>query len=113
MRILSIALLSSVAIGAGLVASTMTAAAFWPLLIQVLLGATAGGVVAGSAIAAVYPPPSRRVTTATGPDSFPPPSWAFGPPTPAAGAEPLAPASGCAFSRRSVNGVWRRVEICD
>ena|SRR5579872_6812582 len=106
MRRALIALLSSVAIGVGVVASTTPAAAFWPLLVPVIIGATAGGVVAGSAIATAYPPPATMVTTPAGPESFPPPSTAFGPPTPA-----LEP--GCAYSRRFVNGGWRRVEICD
>lgn len=101
MRRVAIALLSSVAIGAGVIASTTPAAALWPLLIPVL-GSSAGGIVAGSAVATAYPPPTTIVTTATGPESFPQPSMAFGPPAP-----------GCAYSRGFLNGAWRRVEICD
>jgi hypothetical protein len=106
MRRLGIALLSSAAIAVGVIYSTTPAAAFWPLLIPVVLGVSAGGVVAGAAIANAYPPPTTIVTTTTGSNSFPPPSTAFGPPAP-------APEPGCSYSRRFVNGAWRRVEICD
>jgi hypothetical protein len=105
MRRLGIALLSSVAIAAGVIISTTPAAAFWPLVIPVVLGVNTGGVVAGATIANAYPPPTTIVTTPTEPDSFPSPSTAFGPPAP-------APEPGCSFSRRFVNGAWRRVEIC-
>jgi len=46
MRKLLMARLSGAAIGVGVIASATPAAAFWPLLIPVLIGAGAGGVVA-------------------------------------------------------------------
>ena len=92
------------AIAVGVIGSATPAAAFWPLQIPVVLGVSAGSFVAGAGIANAYPPPTTIATTPTGPDSFPPPSTAFGPP---------APDPGCSYSRRFVNGAWRRVEICD
>ncbi len=60
MRNLLIALLASIPIGAGVIALTSPAAAFWPLLIPVVLGATAGGFVARSAMIAARPAPAPR-----------------------------------------------------
>jgi hypothetical protein len=102
MRKLLMALLSSAAIGVGVIASTTPAAAFWPLLIPVLIGVGAGGVVTGAAVTAANQPPAAAPAPA--PEAYPAPLLA---------APGHLPAPGCAFSRRWVNGAWRMVQICD
>jgi hypothetical protein len=95
-------LLSSAAIGVGVIASTTPAAAFWTLLIPVLIGVGAGGVVTGAAFTTANQPPTAAMTPA--PEAYSAPVYAA--PGPVS-------APGCAFSHRWVNGAWRMVQICD
>jgi hypothetical protein len=64
MRKLLMPLLSSAGIGVGVFASTTPAAAFWPLLMPMLIGAGAGGVGAGAAVTAANQPPTATAATA-------------------------------------------------
>jgi hypothetical protein len=81
-------LLSSAAIGVGVIASTTPAAAFWTLLIPVLIGVGAGGVVTGAAVTTANQPPTAAMTPA--PEAYSAPVYAA--PGPVS-------APGCAFSQ--------------
>jgi hypothetical protein len=101
MRKMLLVTLSSAAIGAGAIATATPAAAFWPLIVPIIVGVGAGGIVTGAAIGSNVQGPNSTVVTSVAPgNDYPAPVYA-------------APASGCVYAHRWINGGWRGVEICD